>query len=358
MNKKIRFLHGNYKSSYFNWMLYTGIIAVLAVMGIVPTLWFGGLEFLASPAARKFLIWYLLYGLVVTGTLSLLMAYQKFKLLDMPMNRLSEAMEKVSQGDFSVHLSPLHKKEHRDYIDDLFDDFNRMVEELASIETLKTDFIADVSHEIKTPLAIIQNYITAMQEKDIPKEKKRQYMDAVVESTQRLTEMVSNILKLNKLENQKLLPAPKSYNLGRQLADCILSFEPLINQKDIEIQASIEENIIVCVDESFAEIIWNNILSNALKFTECKGKICITQWTENEHTIAVRISDNGCGMDEETKRHVFEKFYQGDSSHSTQGNGLGLALVMKAVTLINGTIQLESEPGKGTAFTVKFNSGR
>lgn len=228
-----------------------------------------------------------------------------------------------------------------------------MVEELSSIETLKSDFISDVSHEIKTPLAVIQNYITALQNPGLPEEKKISYMDTIFKSTQRLTELVSNILKLNKLENQRIQPKTREYNLSRQLGECILQYENLFEQKEIEVEVELEEQTMLDADESIVELIWNNLLSNALKFTEQGGTIAVRQTTE-ENRIVVCIADNGCGMDEKTKMHLFDKFYQGDTSHSVEGNGLGMALAKKAVDMFHGEITVESEPGKGTQFTVSL----
>lgn len=339
------------KVSYFNWWSYCGALILLGIFGVLPSVMFGGLDFLKLPETRQFVLWYILYWIGVTAVFSLITAWQKYASFDRPMNELSEAAERVAKGDFSVCLKSVHRLGKKDYVDYMFEDFNRMVEELASIETLKNDFISDVSHEIKTPLAVIQNYITALQELDLPDEKKKDYMDTIFVSAQKLTELVSNILKLNKLENQVIVPKAKPYNLRRQLCECVLQFEPLLDKKQIEVETYIQEGIIVEADESIAELVWNNLLSNALKFTEPGGVIRIIQ-TSDEGQIEVKIQDTGCGMDEATRKHLFDKFYQGDTSHSTEGNGLGMALVKKAMEVLQGTIEVESEIGKGTTFTV------
>ena len=342
-----------HKKSRFSWFGYIAIFIVLGISGILPPLLFGGSAFLALPATKKYLLWYLLYWIGISLIFSFIMAYQKYMTLDKPMNELSKALERVADGDFSIYLKPLHRAGKKDYLDDLFQDFNQMVEELASTETLKNDFIADVSHEIKTPLAIIQNYITALQDENIPKEKKQQYMDTIFDSTKRLTELVSNILKLNKLENQKIVPKSEPYNLGRQLCDCILHFENLIDKKKIEVKVDLEEHVMLNADESIMEVVWNNLLSNAVKFTDTGGQLSIRQISD-ESKITVRVEDTGCGMNAETMRHIFDKFYQGDTSHATEGNGLGMALVVKSINMIGGTIQVESELGKGTAFIIEL----
>lgn len=346
------------KSSYFNWGTCIGTFVLFGVVGLLPTLMFGGPRILMFPETKKYVFWYILYWIGVTAAFSVITAYQKYVSFDKPMNELSEAASRVAKGDFSVYLKPVHKFGKRDYIDYLFEDFNCMVEELSSIETLKSDFISDVSHEIKTPLAVIQNYITALQNPELPDDKKISYMDTIFKSTQRLTELVSNILKLNKLENQRIKPKTKEYNLSRQLGECILQYENLFEQKEIEVEVEMQEQVMLNADESIMELVWNNLLSNALKFTGHGGTIKVAQTTEGKY-IVVKVSDNGCGMDDKTKQHLFDKFYQGDTSHSVEGNGLGMALAKKAVDMFEGKITVESEIGNGTTFAVYLpvNSG-
>lgn len=341
------------KNSYFNWISYCGTLIVLGFLGALPAVIFGGTEFLKLSETKRFLIWYILYWIGVTAVVSLLTAWQKYVSFERPMRELSAATEQVAKGDFSVCLKPVRRFNKKDYVDHMFEDFNRMVEDLASIETMKNDFISNVSHEIKTPLAVIQNYITALQEDGLSDDKKRAYMETLFASTQRLTELVSNILKLSKLENQVIEVNVKPYNLSRQLSECILQYEVLLDKKQIEVEADIEEGVILEGDESIAELIWNNLLSNALKFTHAGGTIRIRQKTD-DNGIYVEIQDTGCGMDEKTQKHLFDKFYQGDTSHATEGNGLGMALVKRSVEMLHGNIRIESQLGKGSSFQVEF----
>ena len=338
------------KKSYFNWYAYIIAFLLFAALGIFPLLIIADDTLYQEYLTSDFLIWYTLYWIGITVIFTLLTSFQKYITFDKPMRQMSEATEKVARGDFSVQLETKHKK-HKDYIDIMFSDFNKMVKELNSIETLKNDFIADVSHEIKTPLAIIQNYITALQQDNLSEEKKEEYIQVIFNSSQKLTLLVSNILKLNKLENQQILANMEEYNLSRQLSDCILKFEAFLEEKNIEIDVDMEEKVLLNADETMVELIWNNLLSNALKFSFQGGKISITLSTRKEDII-VTIQDNGIGMNEETQKHIFDKFYQGDSSRSKDGNGLGMALVKKVVELLNGEIYVESEIGKGTKFTV------
>jgi signal transduction histidine kinase len=172
-------------------------------------------------------------------------------------------------------------------------------------------------------------------------------------ASQNLSELITNILKLNKLENQEILPLSAPYDLSEQLRRCALAYENLWESKDITFQADLEA-IVVRYDESILEVIWNNLLSNAIKFTAPGGKISLKLTTIAGYAV-VRVTDSGCGMDEATLKHIFDKFYQGDTSHSQQGNGLGLALVMKALQMLGGKISVDSKPGTGTTFSVRLN---
>lgn len=297
------------------------------------------------------------YWAIISLVFCLVTRRQMYLAYDKPMHILSEAAKQVAGGDFSVWLEPVHRPDKKDYMDVMFEDFNTMVEELGSIETLKGDFIANVSHEIKTPLSVIQSYAIALQKEDLTLEQRREYTNTITIASQKLSALVTNILKLNKLERQQITPVAEPYDLCRQLCDCALTFENLWEEKNIEFEANIEDRIIIREDESLLEIIWQNLLSNALKFTSPGGKVTLAQ-TSDENTVTVSVSDTGCGMDEQTMKHIFDKFYQGDSSHSQEGNGLGLALVLRASELTGCSISVKSTPGKGTTFTVRLKKAK
>ena len=269
-----------------------------------------------------------------------------------PMRKVSEAARRIIQGDFAVRIAPLRKDGKKDYLEVMFDDFNTMVQELQNVETLKTDFIANVSHEIKTPLSVIQSYATAIQNDSLSVNERCDYAKTIVEASQKLSLLVSNILKLNKLENQEILPEARPFNLDEHIRRCSLVFEELWECKNISFEAELDE-ITVSYDENMLEIVWNNLLSNALKFTNPGGSIFVSLKAKDGYA-QVLVSDTGCGMDEETIKHIFDKFYQGDSSHAQEGNGLGLALVIRTVGFLGGTVNVESQPGEGTTFTVSL----
>jgi signal transduction histidine kinase len=274
---------------------------------------------------------------------------------DKPILILSEAAKQVAEGDFSVHIDPIRKDGKKDYVEVMFDDFNKMVDELGGIEMLTSDFVSNVSHEIKTPLAVIQSYAMALQKAEAGPEQRREYTNTIISASQKLNVLVANILKLSKLENQRIQPSAEEYDLCRQLCDCALSFESLWEEKNITFSAEMDDKAVVFADKSLLEIVWNNLLSNALKFTEPGGMVSLRQ-SSDEDTITVAISDTGCGITEETLQRIFDKFYQGDTSHSSEGNGLGLALSLRATELAGGTILAKSEPGAGSVFTVQLKA--
>ena len=272
---------------------------------------------------------------------------------DKPMRRLSRAMRAVAQGDFTVSVQPVHKRNKFDYMDLMFEDFNSMVHELSSIETMKDDFIANVSHEIKTPLAVIRGYASALQRGNLSDEEQREYAATIASASESLSVLISNILRLNKLENQEIVPNAAPYDLTRQLSDCALAHEEQWERKHIDFDAQLEERVMILADESMLEIVFNNLIANAIKFTEPGGRIVLRQ-EKAGGDVVVTVSDTGCGMDEETVKHIFDKFYQGDSSHSREGNGLGLALVKRVLDISGGSIAVRSAPGEGSEFIVRL----
>ena len=292
----------------------------------------------------------MLYWAAVAVALTFFTRKQIQRVYEEPMHRLAEATEKVAGGDFSVYVPTIHTSDKLDYLDRMLIDFNKMVEELGSIETLKTDFFSNVSHEIKTPLAVIQNNAELLRMENLT-DTQREYADTIYQSSKRLADLISNILKLNKLEKQSIVPEIQVYDVCAQLADCALGFEQAWEQKELDFDADMEDRAEISADPALMELVWNNLFSNAVKFTEPGGSITLTE-TSDENNIYVSVRDTGCGMDEDTKRHIFEKFYQGDTSHATAGNGLGLALAMRVLQLNHFDIRVESVPGKGSCFTV------
>jgi len=275
--------------------------------------------------------------------------------VDRPVRQITEAAEKIMQGDFSVRIPPIHGA-GTDGFNQIRKAINKMAEELSGTETLRTDFIANVSHELKTPLAVMQNYGTLLQQPELDAKTRMEYAKAISDSARRLASMMTNILKLNRLENQQIYPQTAQYDLSEQLCQCLLQFENVWERKDIEIDTDIADGVTVKADAELLSLVWNNLFSNAFKFTEPGGRVSVTL-TATEHHATVTVRDTGCGMTPEVGAHIFEKFYQGDTSRATQGNGLGLALVKRVIDILQGKITVESAVGKGTTFTVIIRRG-
>ena len=266
---------------------------------------------------------------------------------------IAEAAKKIAAGDFSVRVTPPSRFGTDGHFLEIIDCFNRIAKELSGVETLRTDFISNVSHELKTPLAAMHNYGTLLQAPELPDEKRIEYARCITESSRRLADMVTNILKLSKLENQQIFPNAERYNLGEQLCEALLQYESVWEREEIEIETDIAEEVYVQADRELLSLVWNNLLSNAFKFTPSGGTVSLTLTTTDRYAI-IKVKDTGCGMSPETGAHIFEKFYQGDTSHATRGNGLGLALVKRVVDIVRGEISVESALGEGTTFTVKI----
>jgi len=301
-------------------------------------------------AAAKVTFW----NVVLISFIFTAIDYVRRKLtVERPLKQITEAAEKIIRGDFSVRLQPQNSFGADDTFSRIIDCFNKMAEELGSVETLRTDFIANVSHEMKTPLAVMRNYGTLLQAPDLTEEKRIEYAKGVTDGSRRLADMMTNILKLNRLENQQIYPRVTEFDLGEQLCECLLQYENVWEKAEIDIETDIAENVTVRADAELLSLVWNNLFSNAFKFTGSGGRVSVSLAAEGKYAV-VTVKDTGCGMSPETGARIFEKFYQGDPSRATQGNGLGLALVKRVVDILHGEISVESAVGKGSVFTVKI----
>ena len=290
---------------------------------------------------------------LLSGTLDYI---RRKRMVDRPVKQILEAADKIMQGDFSVRIEPVKDFAGETGFNEVIACFNKMTEELAGTETLRTDFIANVSHELKTPLAVIGNYATMLQRPGLTEEERQEYAKAISQSSRRLAQLITNILKLNKLENQQIFPQTQEFDLGEQLCQCLLQFEDAWERKNLNIETELEEDVRLRSDPELLSLVWNNLISNAVKFTPQGGTIGVAMKTDGSH-VTVSVRDTGCGIRPEVGQHIFEKFYQGDTSHATQGNGLGLALVKRVVDILNGEIGVQSTCGQGSTFTVKIRRG-
>ena len=275
------------------------------------------------------------------------------QMVEKPVRQILEATEKIMQGDFSVRIEPVKEFAGETGFNEIIKAINKMTAELAGTETLRTDFIANVSHELKTPLAVMGNYATILQRPGISEEEKNEYAKAISDSARHLAQLITNILKLNKLENQRIFPQMDEFDQGEQLCESLLQFEDVWEKKDLNIETDIQEAVRIRSDRELLSLVWNNLISNAVKFTPEGGTVGVVLKTEGDQ-IAVSVWDTGCGIRPEVGQHIFEKFYQGDTSHATKGNGLGLALVKRVMDILGGEIGVQSVYGQGSTFTVKI----
>lgn len=280
---------------------------------------------------------------IIVGTfLSPIMGRRALK----PFRKVIAATDRLAGGDFSVRLDITHPPE----FSKLAGSFNRMAEELGSIELLRTDFVNNFSHEFKTPIVSIKGFAEVLKYDDLTSEERNEYLDIVISESSRLATLATNVLNLSKVENQTILTDKLAFDLGEQIRRCILMLESKWNNKNISLSVHLQD--IICLgNEELLSQVWLNLLDNALKFTPEGGNITVSLGTENGKVIFV-LRDNGTGISADAAAHIFEKFYQADTSHTTSGNGLGLTLAKKIVELHSGSIVCRSWLGEGTEFTV------
>ena len=266
-----------------------------------------------------------------------------------PLNDLKKGLIKVSKGDFSVRL----EQEGNGEIAHLQENFNIMVQELQNTELFRNDFINDFSHEFKTPMVSVYGFAKQLKKGGLTKEQEKEYIDIIINESQRLINMSSNILVLNKLEKQEIITDKKEFSLDEELRRCILQLQEQWSAKNQELIPELDDVKYYGNSEMLKQV-WLNVIGNAIKYTQDGGTIEIRLDInpKNSNEIRVRVTDNGIGMDKATTERIFEKFYQGDSSHATGGNGLGLPMVKRIVELCGGRIKVKSELNKGTQFTV------
>ncbi|MBP3619889.1 MAG: HAMP domain-containing histidine kinase [Clostridia bacterium] len=293
-------------------------------------------------------------GMIVVGAFLCVLCdiVRRKYMVEKPAKQILNATDQIACGNFDVKLIPRHEYLKYDQYDLIFENINTMTAELAKQKLLHNDFISNVSHEIKTPLSIIQNYAQSLQNSNLSNEKKEEYLQGLIAQTKRLSDLIANILKLNKLENQRLIPEFSEVDLAELLRISTLSFESLFEKKNLELVCDIDE-VKMQTSATLLEIVFNNLISNAIKFTDNKGKVSISLKDDKNYAY-ISVSDTGCGISNETGNQIFDKFFQGDTSHSGEGNGLGLALVKQVIDILGGEISVKSKLGEGSTFTIKL----
>jgi signal transduction histidine kinase len=291
-------------------------------------------------------IYMLLFISVMVGTfISTLVGRKILK----PITNLSKATQAVAKGDFGIKLDETHRiKEIRE----MAINFNKMVQELGSIETFRNDFVVTVLHEFKTPLASIAGYATILQSKNLTEEEKDEYTRMIIESTRQLSTLSGNILKISKLENQEIVVEKSNFQLDEQIRQALLLLETNWSSKNLKLELNLK-SITYYGNEELLIQVWLNLFSNAIKFTPQNGMI-MTTLIRSDDWITVVISDNGIGMTGDVQKHIFEKFYQADKTRYSEGTGLGLTLVKRIIDLCGGKIEVQSVYGQGTTFIIQL----
>ncbi len=324
------------------------VAIIVLVSGIISLLVSMLAEWLYPPLKNfPYSIQVILLIFVFSLSLSCILASRFFR----PIKILRKGMEKVSDGDFDVTLeSRSSAKEFQE----LIAGFNMMVRELRSTEILQSDFVSNVSHEFKTPINAIEGYATLLQNTDNIDETENEYIEKILFNTRRLSSLVSNVLLLSKIENQSLSLHKATYDIGEQIREEIVALESSWSEKEIEFDVDIDDTD-YCGYENLLHHIWSNLLSNAIKFSPHGGEIKISL-KKSDQKIIFYVEDQGEGISEDAKKHIFDKFYQGDTSHKSEGNGLGLALVKRILTVCNGDIFAENIENGGCRFTVNLSA--
>lgn len=283
---------------------------------------------------------------LLIGSLITIMLSKDF--LD-PINTLGSAMQKVGEGDFMVKLNENTSVE---FVKQLNKDFNNMVHELNNVETLRNDFISNVSHEFKTPLAAIEGYAVLLQNPDLSDELKNEYTERILSSSKRLSALVGNILMLSKLDNETMALTKESYRIDEQIRCSVVALESKWMEKELEFELNMDSIKFKAV-ESLMNHVFTNLFDNAIKFSPRGGTIYVNL-TQSEKELTFTIANAGPAIDDETMKHIFEKFYQGDTSHKSEGNGLGLSLVSKIVTLHHGKISVRNTDDELVEFKIEL----
>ncbi len=276
-----------------------------------------------------------------------LMSYFLGQRILAPMVKLSKASKEVAKGNYNITVSDSSKLEE---VQTTFRNFNAMVRQLDSVSTLSNDFVANVSHEFKTPLTAIEGYAMLLQDQTVAEQERAEYVEKILYNTRRLTNLVGNILTLSKIESAQLAPQYTSFRLDEQIRQAVVMLESEWGSKNISFDASLE-SVQIHSCESLLLHVWTNLISNAIKFSPDAAQITLRLKSQKECVIFT-VTDYGCGMSEDVQTHVFEKFYQADTSHRAEGNGLGLAMVKRIVELLEGIVEVDSAPEQGATFRV------
>lgn len=334
------------KRFLYNLISYIVFLITVTVVVSIGILIFSKVKDFETSILAIFVLLYILFTALIFFIIDYI---RRNIIIQKPLNDILDATNLISKGEFDIKLKPRHNYNNYDELDKIMININKMAIGLRNDEILKKDFISNFSHEIKTPIAIMNGYINLLKRNEMSKEERDEYIDKLYNSSINLSNLISNILKLNKLENSEM--ELNDVNLSNVLENVIISYDELINNKKINLDVDMDDRLIKYTNESFIQLIFSNLISNAIKFSKYEGIVEIKLKNKNDY-IEFMVKDNGIGMSKDTIIHIFNRFYQGDTSHKTEGNGLGLSMVKKAIDRLGYKISIESEEEKGSTFIV------
>jgi len=336
-----------FRISFF--MIFALTVSNVLAGGIMMILYLTPLKDRLGITTLKLTVIVLVFSYLSSATLSVIINRNFFK----PLRKLTKLTEQVAKGDYNVDVNGITNfLTEKSDLGNLVNAFDDMTHELSSTEIFRNDFIHNFSHEFKTPIISIRGFARQLYKGNLTLEQQSEFAKIIMDETEHLANMSSNVLLLSKLESQEIVSDKESFSLDEQLRTCMLMMEEQWSAKNITIDMDLDE-IDYYQNKDLLYHVWMNLFSNAVKFTKENGTISVLCREAND-AVFVSVSDNGMGMNEDTVKHIFEKFYQGDSSHATSGNGLGLSLVKRIVEMMDGRISVESTLGKGSIFTVSL----
>lgn len=343
MNKKLN------KNKIFNRITGIVVLGMFVLLTVSSLITFGLSAFVAKwmHVNEENVLIYGLIVMVMSVVFGLALSFAYSAVMIRASKPYLEALQKVAEGDFSVRITD--PSVFADY--GIAENFNDMAQQLESVETLREGFISDFSHEFKTPIVSIAGFAKLLKDPSLTTEQRNEFLDIIISESNRLVGLAESVLLLNRLDTQVIVK--EQFSLDEQLRQCVLMFDSQCADKSITLEADIDENVQINSNSKLLSQVWVNLLSNAVKFTPDGGKITVCCGV-NGDTALITVTDNGCGMSPEVMQNVFNKFYQGDKSHTTQGNGLGLSIVKKIVEILGGSISIRSEVGNGSTFAVSL----
>lgn len=334
--------HYSLRMKLYYWLIVF-IVVFLSFLGVLSVMLFLEDQKIVERLSVLTLVCLVTVSTVICGYMS----YFVGRRILTPMVKLSAASKEVAKGNYSIRISDSSKMEE---VQTTFRNFNAMVKQLDSISTLSNDFVANVSHEFKTPLTAVEGYAMLLQDPTLSEEDRQEYLEHILINTNRLTELVGNILLLSKIENKGLADAYTQFRLDEQIRQAVVLLQSQWMQKELSFDAELDE-VSIRASEGLLPHVWSNLLSNAIKFSP-RGSHIELRLLEQKECVVFTIRDQGCGMSPEVQSRIFEKFYQGDPSHKGLGHGLGLPMVKRIVELSEGVIEVESQEGQGSLFRV------